>query len=278
MKQRIISGAVGCALLVVLLFFNEIKFVLNIVIACVAVIASYELLVATKYINNRLLSFSCLIFTALVPFFRNPVFAVGGKTACFLFVCVLFAFMIIKHEKIMLEQIGLIFMISTVLPFAFSTIIWLRDLSDRDGIFYIIFILICSWGTDIGAYFIGTFFGKHKFVPSISPNKTIEGVVGGIAVSVSLALVFGYFYRTVLVPQAAISLMSIGVTSFVCAIASIFGDLSASIIKRTCNIKDFGNIMPGHGGVLDRFDSVLFVAPLLYVIIEILGIFPIIIS
>jgi len=118
-------------------------------------------------------------------------------------------------------------------------------------------IFISAFGTDIAAYFTGFAIGKHKLCPNISPKKTIEGAVGGVAGSVALCGLFGYF----LLNDIFIHCLVIGAA---CGVISQFGDLTASVFKRNMGIKDFGNLIPGHGGVLDRFDSVLFTAPAVY--------------
>ncbi len=118
-------------------------------------------------------------------------------------------------------------------------------------------ILLTAFGTDIMAYFTGFAIGKHKLAPKISPKKTIEGSIGGILGSVLLCGLFGYF----VIPRLLIHCIIIGVLG---GVVSQFGDLTASIFKRKMGIKDYGNLIPGHGGILDRFDSVLFTAPMVY--------------
>ncbi len=118
-------------------------------------------------------------------------------------------------------------------------------------------IFLTAFGTDIMAYFTGYAFGKHKLCPKISPKKTIEGSIGGTLGSVILCGVFGYFFAK----PALIHCLIIGVLG---GVISQFGDLTASIFKRKMGIKDYGNLIPGHGGIMDRFDSVLFTAPLVY--------------
>lgn len=156
-----------------------------------------------------------------------------------------------------------------------------RELADAmatlTGIFYVIFlsfhvtlveqtgeygilvwlIFLTAFGTDIMAYFTGYAIGKHKLCPKISPKKTIEGSIGGILGSVLFCGLFGYF----VIPRLLIHCIIIGVLG---GVVSQFGDLTASIFKRKMGIKDYGNLIPGHGGILDRFDSVLFTAPMVY--------------
>ena len=118
-------------------------------------------------------------------------------------------------------------------------------------------VFFTAFGTDVCAYFAGYLFGKHKLCPSISPKKTVEGAIGGVIGSVILSVVF----ITIFQPDLLLHGIVIG---FLGSIISQFGDLTASIIKRKIGIKDYGDLIPGHGGVLDRFDSVLFTAPFVY--------------
>jgi len=118
-------------------------------------------------------------------------------------------------------------------------------------------IVITAFGTDIMAYFSGYLFGKHKLCPKISPKKTIEGSIGGTLGSIIFSGVFGYF----VMPEMLVHCLVIGLLG---GIVSQFGDLTASIFKRKMGIKDYGNLIPGHGGILDRFDSVLFTGPMVY--------------
>ena len=225
---------------------------------------------ATGYVKNKYLLITSMVFAAIVPFFRDPSFTVASYVACFLFVFLLLTIMIKHKDTLKLEQIGLVFMLSTLVPFAFSSLIYLKNfyigtnLWRRDGVFLVILAMAGSWVADAGAYFVGRIFGKHKLAPNISPNKTYEGFVGGVLFNiigfVVACLAFQWFDSSVSFNWPMIILLAV-----LCAFAGTVGDLSASFIKRSCHIKDFGKLMPGHGGVLDRFDSVMVVAPMLYV-------------
>lgn len=118
-------------------------------------------------------------------------------------------------------------------------------------------VLLAAFGTDIMAYFTGMALGKHKLCPHLSPKKSVEGAVGGVVGSVILCGLFGYF----VVPEITWQCVVIGLVG---SVAAQLGDLSASALKRHMGIKDYGNLIPGHGGIMDRFDSVLFTAPLIY--------------
>jgi len=142
--------------------------------------------------------------------------------------------------------------------------VYIRDLhGSTQGGFYILVALGAAWLSDTSAYFVGTFFGKRKLAPKVSPKKTIEGTLGGIVISTGLILLIGMIYEARL--GARVDFLALAVLSPVFSVVAMLGDLAASAIKREYGVKDFGTIMPGHGGVLDRFDSVLFTLPAVYV-------------
>ena len=130
----------------------------------------------------------------------------------------------------------------------------------------VILPFVIAWLTDTGAYFAGSIFGRHKLALHISPKKTVEGAVGGIVTDMLILLVACIIFNKV-TDYSANTLLLVGVTP-VLAFAGMMGDLIFSYIKRDCGIKDYGKIMPGHGGILDRFDSVIAVAPLMYIIVS----------
>lgn len=278
MLKRVVSGAIGIALFVAVLFLNDnYRFVFNLIISLISVISIWEIFAATKYVDNKPLLIASIIFAAAIPFFRTPYFTVASKAACFVFVIVLFTIMLLGKKKVSIEQVGLVFMMCTLLPFAFSSLIYLRNmgldnvygLAKRDGVFFIVLACAGAWIADTGALFIGMLFGKHKLAPGISPKKTVEGFIGGVFFNVISFVCAGILYMAIDPYGVRVNLPAMGVIAVVCAFAGTLGDLSASFIKRSCNIKDFGKIMPGHGGVLDRFDSVMMVAPLMYVFVSV---------
>lgn len=134
--------------------------------------------------------------------------------------------------------------------------------STKTGLYYLFLIFICAWMTDTGAYFSGRFFGKHKLAPSISPKKTVEGSVGGIICAMLGCIVLGLV--ATYINEASPNYWLLALVGLIGSCLAQLGDLIASLIKRTCGVKDFGNIMPGHGGALDRFDSVIMVSPFIY--------------
>lgn len=162
----------------------------------------------------------------------------------------LFKFNERKLEDALVTIIGIVYIVF------FPLHVSLTEQSGEYGIL-VWLIFLTAFGTDIMAYFTGYAIGKHKLAPNISPKKTIEGSIGGVVGSIVLCGIFGYF----VVPEILVHCLVIGAIG---GIISQLGDLTASIFKRKLGVKDYGNLIPGHGGILDRFDSVLFTAPMVY--------------
>lgn len=271
MKQRILTAVIGLSLLLVILFFYD-TWIFNIAIAVFSGIAVLEIFHAAGYFKNKLLLVLCLLFVLTVPFFRTPGFNLVSRIVILIYVLGLFAAMLYQHETTRFDTVGTVFTVSVLVPFAFSSMIYMRDQFVRDGLFYIMLVFAGAWFADAGGYFVGRFLGKHKLAPKISPHKTVEGAVGGILFNVIFFLIMGlcyYFYGKQTGLGIEIHYIRLGLLGAIAAVISILGDLSASLIKRQCQVKDFGTIFPGHGGVMDRFDSVLFVAPFLYVALQV---------
>ena len=131
------------------------------------------------------------------------------------------------------------------------------------GAYIVWLIFLCSWGSDTCAYCVGVLIGKHKMAPKLSPKKSVEGAVGGILGAALLTLLYGWIFQTQMNFTLQYIFAFAGVSA-AGALVSMIGDLAASAIKRNYEIKDYGNLIPGHGGILDRFDSVIFTAPLIY--------------
>ncbi len=133
-----------------------------------------------------------------------------------------------------------------------------------NGIYIVWLIFVSSWGNDTCAYFTGVLIGKHKMAPVLSPKKSVEGAIGGIAGATILGIIYGSIVSTRMSEVIGSPVLTFAVASCVGAILAIVGDLAASAIKRNYNVKDYGKLIPGHGGILDRFDSVIFTAPIVY--------------
>jgi phosphatidate cytidylyltransferase len=196
-----------------------------------------------------------LLVTALP--WRSMGFAVNYEFIWWLLLLVLLAYTVYSKNKITIDQIALLFVGVLYIGYGFHAMIAAR-LSDH-GLFWTLLVFICIWATDSGAYFIGNAFGKHKLWPEISPKKTVEGSLGGIVLAVVAAIIFSLCAPQLLSIVKAIELgLAIGIIGQI-------GDLIQSAYKRAKGIKDTGNILPGHGGILDRVDSWLIVFPFLHV-------------
>ena len=173
-----------------------------------------------------------------------------------------------KHKEIRYEQVFFVLAVMILVPQAMTTMVRMERYDPKSGLFLLIMGLCGAWIADTGAYFTGVSIGKHKLCPEISPKKTIEGLMGGIlTTAIAYTVAFSCYYGFT-AKRAAIAF----ITGAVCAVIGTVGDLSASMVKRQIGFKDYGKIMPGHGGLMDRFDSVLFVLPTFYVFITLFGV------
>lgn len=161
-----------------------------------------------------------------------------------------------RSEQVMSAFFGVVY-VAVMLSYIFKT----RSL--QDGRFIVWLIFICSWGCDTCAYCVGMLIGKHKMSPKLSPKKSVEGAVGGVAGAALLGAVYAAAAGRFLTGGKGL-ILEFAVISAVGALISMVGDLAASAIKRNHDIKDYGKLIPGHGGILDRFDSVIFTAPIIY--------------
>ncbi len=171
------------------------------------------------------------------------------------------------HTKF--EDVAISVFASVFVPYGFSVFVRLRDMFENEqfGIYLIFFGLICALGTDSGAQLGGMAFGKHKMSPNISPKKTVEGAVCGVIFALILNVVAVVLYNQFAdVKIEAAGIITLLICSLPISFMGMMGDLSASVLKRNFQVKDFGKIFPGHGGVMDRFDSSLFTLPLTFAV------------
>ncbi len=272
MKIRFFSGAAAAALLIVVVLSHQI--VLTVALAVIALIGIHEYYSAISTAGDKPLKIagyiSCgliiplgfsgfeglwsewVLFTRFYDFILLSIFLLIGTVISFS----VFAPHRYNPRDVSLTLSGIIYV-----PFLFSFILLIRNMPEGSRLVWMIFL--GGWITDIFAFFAGVMFGKHKLIPAISPKKTIEGAAGGIIACVAVFALFGYLmrkwdYLTDIPFGAYIPL------GFIVSLVSQLGDLTASSVKRYAGIKDFGRIMPGHGGVLDRLDSLLLVSPVVY--------------
>lgn len=281
MKTRIITGLVGLVVVIGWLISMYTP-IFTAVLSIVAAIGVFELLKAFE-VKNIVLRVLCIAVSAVVPFYFTYRSAVDIPLFPVIAVIVLIALvtMVLDFENLKFEQVACSLFAAFLMPSALSCIILFRDTyisfpdayKKNDGIFFILFAFFCCWLSDTFAYFVGRKFGKHKLSPVISPKKTVEGAIGGVILTAVLNTILFFVFRLNFELSDSISLPLVLISSVCLSVISIFGDLAASTIKRHHGIKDFGNLLPGHGGVMDRFDSSCFVFPALYAIISIINAF-----
>lgn len=269
MKTRVISALVGlCILAVVIVFLDTLLF--NVVICALSLLAVWELMYAAGLTRHRSLIVLTMLLALAIPFVRAGVVYAFAQEIIFVLILLFFLVLLRKHTELGIAEIGMAFFFGTVVPVFFSCAVHLRDdFGAVLGCFYILMALGSAWLSDSCAYFTGIRFGKHKLAPVISPKKTIEGSLGGLVFGSLLLLALAWLYSWIvglLGFQVDVAYGKLLMVAPVVVVAGMLGDLSASAIKRGFHIKDYGHIMPGHGGVLDRFDSVLFTLPSMYIL------------
>lgn len=273
MKQRVISALIGLVILVIVIFFYN-TLIFNATMALIALLATYELLNATKLIKYKGLALLGAGFSLLLPFARLSVIRPLLPVFIMLLSLLFFVLNLKYFKKLRFEEMSTALVFSIFAPLFFSSAIYSReDFGVGAGLYYLIWALGSGWLCDTGAYFSGLMFGKHKMAPNISPKKTIEGAVGGLitATVFNLLIAFGYsYFMTRSGTPISINYLVVGLASPFLALIGMLGDLSASVIKRQHDVKDFGHIMPGHGGVMDRFDSVILTLPSVYVLVTLI--------
>lgn len=270
MLKRILTAVIAIPFAILIMFLYD-TIIYNIAIAAVNMIMISEMLSVNKCLKYRLPAFICFIYGTGLPILMTQ--ELQKYRLPFIFVCVLLMCisLIIYHSKLNFMKFFYMAASAVLLTAGSTCLISILRFSPRHGAVYAVLTLTLAWIADSGAYFVGTFLGKHKLCPDISPKKTVEGLIGGLLTNGLIAIVFSLAYVYIMkmrdIEVEADYLLSF-ILGVVCAGLGTVGDLTASIIKRQCQVKDFGKIFPGHGGMLDRFDSVLFVAPFLYITLQ----------
>ncbi|WP_085992387.1 phosphatidate cytidylyltransferase [Oceanobacillus senegalensis] len=259
MKQRTITAIIALIIFLPLIIIGSWPF--EIFVYLIATIGLMELIKMRK-IEYTLPSLLAIVLLWLLLFQDQYLFSIHLEKFEWitLIILILLAYTVLVKNKFTFDHVGFILLATFYVGVGFYYLIETRDGSGIEGLKNILFAFLIVWSTDTGAYLFGRALGKRKLWPTISPNKTVEGAVGGIVLACIVTAIFHFFF-----PFQHSMVMVIAVT----IIASIFGqigDLVESALKRIYNVKDSGKLLPGHGGILDRFDSLLFVLPLLHII------------
>ena len=280
MKTRVITAIVGIIVLIGVMFtFNTLIF--NLVIAAITLIAVHEIYSALGFEKKDWLMYAVLVpYTLLVMTSNYQVMRRLVMPMSFLLVTFYAIYLVVRNGTISYQKASGLLMFSGIVIFCFYSFIRLKELLPveqygYDAVFFILLILCFAWGGDTCAYFAGRAFGKHKLCPVVSPKKTVEGAVGGVLGTMAFGVIITLVYSVAANRMEAFTRSNIGVSMYViiallgcvAAVLGIYCDLFASVVKRQCGIKDYGTIFPGHGGILDRFDSVMFIAPFVTMVI-----------
>ncbi len=254
MAVRILTAVIGLPFLIVIVWLGGIP--LFLAAGVLSVIGMYEFYKAVSGELKPIHSVGFMMEALLISIFLCPpssVIAVLFEYSGLFFI--LLMFLVFKHDKCTAVDGAVTVFGFLYVGFLLSAVVVLRERS-----FYSVWLaFIFAFASDTGAYFAGSAFGKHKLAPVLSPKKSVEGAVGGVAASAVVTVIYWFFIINRPVSPGPVLYMT--VFGIVGSIFGQLGDLTASSIKRSAGIKDYGNIFPGHGGVLDRFDSVLFTAP-----------------
>lgn len=263
MKERIISGAVLVLIVAGALFctlYFEMPIIITAFLALLSAVGVYEMLYNTGIVKSKLLVWGAVAYSAIVQFlYAYNTQWVSYLSAAYGIFSILLAFY--NRKEMLYKRIVMAAVVPVLVSYCFNCINTLLGF----GLMHLILLLNFSSICDCGAYFVGVTIGKHKLCPKISPKKTVEGAIGGIALSLIATLIIGKLFS---VKETLISLIII--TPVLC-VAGMIGDLLASVIKRKVGIKDYGKIIPGHGGIMDRFDSILLIAPIYVLLYSVLG-------
>lgn len=267
LRDRLIIGAIGTVIAVAVLLLGEL--VLGVIVSVLALMALTEMFSALGFFKKNIpLAVIGYIAGAVILILNvlsgNAINYLLLTPLCFelliAFMIVLFVYMVLSHRKTTFSDVAMCMFVTFYVTEFFSCLILIRY--GFNGELMIWVPLIIAWLSDTMAYTFGRLFGKHKLIPEVSPKKTVEGAIGGVFGGIAFMCVFGLVCMNFF--DKHVNWLNIVILGGVGAVLSQFGDLAASWIKREQGVKDYGSILPGHGGIMDRFDSVLVVAPFVY--------------
>lgn len=259
MKKRVIAAAVLLPLLLVIVLVLP-KILTAILFGAAAALAAYELLRQTELVKQpRLLAYSSAMafLVSLWSYFgASHAVALLGVLGFF---GALFGEMMANHIKVRFREVACCLVAGLLLPYLLTSLVRIHTMNIGRQLILVPFVM--AFLSDTGAYFAGRAFGRHKLAPVISPNKTVEGVAGGV-LGATLGMVIYALVVDMACGDIQVNYLYAVFYGILGSLGAVFGDLCFSVIKRQTGIKDYGNLIPGHGGILDRFDSMMIVAPL----------------
>lgn len=263
MKTRVITAIVMVALMVPFFIWSD-TVMFPILMAFFGGLGAYEMQSCIGSKKQWFSSLAAITVGAGLPFFARYYSGFDLYGYLFLIAFAVITYMLIvsvfSGEKFTVETAALSGATTVYIAFGFASMVLLRDMPFGHYIYFLPFII--SWMTDTFAYFSGMLFGKHKLIPVVSPKKTVEGAIGGTLFAIGFTVLYGFIVGKI--SGATPNYIALIIVSLVVSILSQCGDLVMSLIKRKFEIKDYGRLFPGHGGVLDRFDSIIVTSACIY--------------
>ena len=273
MKTRIVTGILICLTMTAVLFLSKTP-VYPITLSILAVIATIEALGVLSLKDKYILSIPAYVIAAVLPslayimcvIIKTPIYKYVVALALVMFVYVMYLFVVAVFErgKLSFANLSAGYVFAAYITICFSALSLINYIGDI-GLFCLGMVLIGAWVSDTMAYFTGVLFGKHKLIPEVSPKKTVEGSIGAIIGTVAAFILYGFLVSvfTDLTPNYLV----LGLSAPILSVVGQIGDLFASLVKREAGVKDYGKLLPGHGGIMDRFDSILAVSGATMVIV-----------
>ena len=263
MVKRIITAIVALAVFIPILYFSD-TWIFPLAMAVCTAIAVVEMVVCIGQKKNFFLTIPFALASLFLPmyirFCGSDLQKMLGGAAILIVVVALYILTVatFASKNFPIGDAGVMFTSFVYVNAAFSSAVYIRDFADN-GHILVLLPFIVAWVTDTMAYFSGRLFGKHKLIPAVSPKKTVEGAIGGTIFGAIATVIFAFVIERFMDPEGVIgaNYIAFAICGFIMPIVGQIGDLIMSVIKRNYKIKDYGNIFPGHGGMLDRFDSAL---------------------
>lgn len=266
LKPRLLTAFIGIPLIILIIILSELwRPLLPILLSLVTAIMIGEYLYGNKLLKTYVISIPCVIFAAGVCMLAAYRLMFFIYIAVFALLMIVFFASIVRHDKINYSDLSYAFTGTALITLGTASIAFLCMTSLSLSFFFALCFAV-PWMADTGAFFAGSLFGKHKLCPNISPKKTVEGAIGGVFTCILAAVGIGFLFGCLIIPQYKVNFVSLVIIGACDAVLSIVGDLSFSLIKRTIGIKDYSNLFPGHGGMLDRFDSIIFTVPMVLIV------------
>ncbi|MBO5206259.1 MAG: phosphatidate cytidylyltransferase [Clostridia bacterium] len=271
MKTRTITSAFILLVTVPLIIFSQ-YIIYPIALAVLSLFATYEILRAIGVEREYILSVPAYILSCALPFGsffvtneKSSIYLLTIAALMFFYLIYIMGVSVFSKGRISYKTIAEVFMSITYVVVSFSALSIIRYINREVGVFWLALVFIVSWVSDSMAYIVGSLIGKHKLIPEISPKKTVEGAIGGVVGAIIAFLLYGLILDLA-IEEMEVRYFVLAIYAAILAVVSQLGDLIASLIKREHGVKDYSNLLPGHGGIMDRFDSILAVSTILLIL------------